>query len=245
MSRPRRQAGSHEHPRSTSHRDRTRRRTVVGAVAPASSGRPSERCPWPPSCSPRARRVRWAALADGPVAGAGSRSRARPRCDAGGRTLAPLAARHRAGWLWGLVRVVGGLALIDRVRSVTAQAVGTASRRQRDLPLDRRGAARDADRRSVRPPSGHRPGVVPDRHDRGAARCRTSRPSTSCRARSSDCRRSCSPSFGAVATHATFGAPISAARLAWPVLGARLGCRSRASYTALCAIAPDAARGVA
>ena len=71
---------------------------------------------------------------------------------------------------------------------------------------------------------------------RRAGQCRTSRRKAVCRRRSPDCRRSCSRSFGSVATHATAAAPVSAAQRTWPVLFFSPGLSiPREAYTALCA----------
>ena len=214
----------------------------MGAVAPASSGRSSEAVLGRPRACREHRRVRRAALADGPVAGTGGRGRRRGRAATlATRTLAPLAARHRAGWS-GAWCARGRPRADDGVRSVTAQAVGTASRRQRDLPLDGRREARDA-----RPPirqtivrSSPRRGTRPTRPR--AARSRTSRPSTSCRARSSDCRRSCSrPSARSPPTRPSVPRSVRL-RHAGRCCCSRPGCRSLASCTRPCApISPVAA----
>ena len=59
---------------------------------------------------------------------------------------------------------LGGLALLTAFVPALPKPSGPHQRRQRDLPLDRQPASRNAHRQPVRPPAGHRPSLVPDRH---------------------------------------------------------------------------------
>ena len=104
---------------------------------------------------------------------------------------------------------LGGLALLTAL----VPALPNPSDRtawQRDLPLDRHPASRNADRQPLRPPAGHRPSVVPQRLLSGL-QSRTSRRSAAFRGRSAGFPDSCSPPSGALRLTRP-SAPRSAAR---------------------------------
>ena len=234
----RRRACGHEPSRSSSHRRRPRQRAVVGVLAPPPAGCAPAPLRRRPGAGGRDRDLRRrAALADGPVAGARRRASA---LAAALRRWRPGRSRRGArvvgrGAL-GVGVVVGGLALLTAFVPQLPEPSGSHRRRQRDLPLDRRVASRDAD---APIPSDHRQVIAqawyPTDTDEGPPGPLLRGPAPAARARSADCRRSCSPPSARSTPTRRSSTPISTAQRAWPVLVFSPGLGvPREQYTALC-----------